>query len=57
MTVRGIKGLAEYLGLSRNTVSKMFHDGLFDSALILSYGRCYIFDADKIGGCKCKKQY
>lgn len=47
-TVRGINGLAARLGLHRNTVGKWVRSGKLDRAMVVSFGRCYVFDVEMV---------
>ncbi len=54
-TVRGVKGLAERLGVHKCTVQKWRNMGVLDKATIADYGRIIIFDFDKV--CECLKHH
>lgn len=54
-TVRGVKGLAERLGVHKCTVQKWRNMGVLDKATVADYGRVIIFDFDKV--CECLQHH
>lgn len=54
-TVRGVKGLAERLGVHKCTVQKWRNMRVLDKATVADYGRVIIFDFDKV--CECLRHH
>ncbi|MDE6010359.1 MAG: DUF3853 family protein [Muribaculaceae bacterium] len=46
--IRGVKGLAEILGIHRATVYRWISSGILDDTVVCHIGRVKIFDLQKV---------